>query len=298
MGGLTGVPRTDFHWKASPGKKEALLGKRIAIIGGTKGIGRAVARQLAAYGAEVTVVGRTFADQDIKQIRFIPADLSSLKKSLEVADQLLEQPPEICLLTTGIVAAKTRQETSEGIETDLAVSYLCRYVIVKRLVEKYPSIEREVKPRFFIMGFPGADMMGNVDDFNSELAYKGMQAHSNTVAGNEALVLHSAKSYPQAGFYGLNPGLIKTTIRSTVLGNGIFSKIVEGIIGLLFPSADQYAEKLLALLNSPVLENYSGAIFNRHLNPIQPSKNLQDEESVDRIISESEKLCEPILRFT
>ena len=46
------------------------------------------------------------------------------------------------------------------------------------------------------MGFPGTDQTGSIDDFNSERTYSLMTAHSNTVVGNEALVLDAAARYP------------------------------------------------------------------------------------------------------
>ena len=52
------------------------------------------------------------------------------------------------------------------------------------------------KPRVFLMGFPGTDQTGSIDDFNSERTYSLMTAHSNTMVGNEALVLDAAARYP------------------------------------------------------------------------------------------------------
>jgi NADPH-dependent 2,4-dienoyl-CoA reductase/sulfur reductase-like enzyme len=40
-----------------------LSGKKLVAVGGTNGLGQAIARQAHARGAEVTVVGRTFRDE-------------------------------------------------------------------------------------------------------------------------------------------------------------------------------------------------------------------------------------------
>jgi NAD(P)-dependent dehydrogenase (short-subunit alcohol dehydrogenase family) len=53
-----------------------LAGKRVAVVGGTDGLGRAIARLAAARGADVIVVGRTFRDEGVPRISFIKADLS------------------------------------------------------------------------------------------------------------------------------------------------------------------------------------------------------------------------------
>jgi hypothetical protein len=76
-------------------------------------------------------------------------------------------------------------------------------------------------------------------------------AHLNSVAGNEAMVLDGATRYPGINFYGLNPGLVKTDIRSTFLGKGSLKhRLVEGVIGLLWGGPDEYAEKTAPLLVS------------------------------------------------
>ena len=42
----------------------------------------------------------------------------------------------------------------------------------------------------------------------------------NTVAGNEMLVLEQRRKTPTVLFFGLNPGLVKTRIRSNFMGEG------------------------------------------------------------------------------
>jgi hypothetical protein len=99
----------------------------------------------------------------------------------------------------------------------------------------------------------------------------------NTVAGNEMLVLDAAKRYPNASFFGLNPGLMKTNIRSNFLGaNTLRYRLVEWLIGLTMPSAETYAERLTPLLVSPDLEGHSGAMFDRKGRAILPSPQLTD----------------------
>src|SRR3954468_19621434 len=48
-----------------------LKGMKAAVVGGTGGLGRAIARVLASRGAAVTVVGQTFRDAGVQGIEFI-----------------------------------------------------------------------------------------------------------------------------------------------------------------------------------------------------------------------------------
>jgi NAD(P)-dependent dehydrogenase (short-subunit alcohol dehydrogenase family) len=60
------------------------------IIGGTRGIGRAVARQLAAEGWALTLIGRrppVAADQDVECVRLVAADLAQPRDVIEKTRQ-------------------------------------------------------------------------------------------------------------------------------------------------------------------------------------------------------------------
>jgi hypothetical protein len=175
----------------------------------------------------------------------------------------------------------------------MAISYLSRLVIVRgiapRLGQRRP--EARMKPRVFIMGFPGTGRAGTLDDLNAEKSYGAMRVHMNTVAGNEMLVLDAAKRYPHASVFGLNPGLIRTNIRSNFLGAGSLRfRLLEQLVGILTPSADTYAERLTPLLVSPDLEDHSGAMFDRKGNAILPSPKLTDASYRNAFIAASEAL--------
>jgi NAD(P)-dependent dehydrogenase (short-subunit alcohol dehydrogenase family) len=298
MGKISGTRRKDFNWQRTPLAQAVLNGKKAAVVGGTDGIGRAIARILAAKGAEVTVVGRTFRDKGTERISFLQADLSLMKEARRVARELPAETLDVLVLTTGIFAGKQRVASPEGVEIDLAVSYLSRFVIVRELAERLGK-ERAAgtaKPRVFIMGFPGTNPKVSLDDLNSEKQYNTTIAHMNTVIGNEALVLDSASRYPQANYFGLNPGLIKSNIRAGILGEGSFTqKIVEALIGLLFKSTDEYAEQTVPLLVSPDIEKQTGAMFNDKGDPILASAHLTTGTGLQRIIEASEQLAKKAL---
>ena len=174
---------------------------------------------------------------------------------------------DLVVFTTGIFAAPKRQETAEGIERDMAISYLSRLVHPARAsprVSEGPAGGSDEAARVR-HGLPGYRASRHARRPQCrEVLQRAWAVHMNTVAGNEMLVLDSAKRYPNASFFGLNPGLIKTNIRDNFLGEGTLkSRVIEWLIGLLAPSAETYAENLTPLLVSPDLEGHSGAMFDR-----------------------------------
>ena len=82
-----------------------VLAKRVAVVGGTGDIGRALARTLASHGANVVVVGQTFRDADVPSIEFIEADLSLMSDARRVAAQLLLRPSALSLAPQDIPVA-------------------------------------------------------------------------------------------------------------------------------------------------------------------------------------------------
>jgi NAD(P)-dependent dehydrogenase (short-subunit alcohol dehydrogenase family) len=268
-----------------------LEGKRLVIIGGTDGLGRALANKAASRGAQVTVVGRTFRDAGVPGLSFVKADLSLMKEAARLGKELPVESTDILVFTTGIIAAKSRELTAEGLERDMAISYLNRLVALRGLAPRLGTARASgaPKPRVFVMGFPGAGNLGDLDDLTGERSYDAMKVHMNTVAGNEALVLDGKQRYPAVLFFGLNPGLIKTNIRANFMGEGsVTHRVVEFFIGLFMQSPDAYAERIVPLLFAPELEGRSAVMFGAKANAILPTEGM-DAARAAALISASEK---------
>jgi NAD(P)-dependent dehydrogenase (short-subunit alcohol dehydrogenase family) len=288
---------TTITWPRVPTASLELKGWNVAVVGGTGGLGRAISHLLASRGAKVIVVGQTFRDAGVPGIEFMKADLGLMREAERVAKELPAEQLDLLVLTTGIFAAPTRQVTSEGIERDMAVSYLSRLVIVREIASRLgrgrSAARAQHKPRVFVMGYPGTGQGGTLGDLNAEQSYSAMTVHMNTVAGNEMLVLDAASRYPELAVFGLNPGLIKTNIRDNFLGVGsLKSRFVERLIGWFMPSPETYAERITPLLVSPALDAHSGAMFDAKGQAIEPSPKLGDRGRVAEFLAQSDALVE------
>ncbi|EDK40194.2 hypothetical protein PGUG_04292 [Meyerozyma guilliermondii ATCC 6260] len=280
-----------FSWK--PQNLANLEGLKVLVVGGTGGLGRSISQVLASAGATVTVIGQTFRDSERKNIKFIKGDLSLIENSQTLAKNLDLSDTDIVLFTTGIFAASKREETKEGLERDMAVSYLNRLTMIRTMASRLSKTEKNsfgFIPRVFIMAYPGSGQLGTIDDLNQEKSYGAMKAHMNTVAGNESLVYDSASKYDGVHFYGLNPGIVKTNIRDNFLGeNSWKSRISETLIGWFTRTPEQYASGIAPLLIAPELEGRNGAIFDSRGKALLPSKGLT-KKYASRYVEASEKL--------
>jgi NAD(P)-dependent dehydrogenase (short-subunit alcohol dehydrogenase family) len=275
--GMSGAPRSDLRWTPLLLDQLDLAGLRTAVIGGTGGLGRTLAQALALRGAEVIVVGQTFRDEGTPRLSFIRADLSLMSEAQRVGRELPAETLDLVVFTTGIFAAPQRQETTEGIERDMAVSYLSRYVVLRELAPRLGTQRTAPKqrPRVFVMGFPGNNQGGDPDDLNGDKAYSATAVHMNTVAANEALVLDAHTRWANVDFFGLNPGLIKTNIRANFLGEGSWKhKLAEWLLGVFMMSADGYARRSVPLLVARELEGRGPAMFNQKGMAILASKKM------------------------
>ncbi len=243
-----------------------LNGKHAVFVGGTGGIGRALAKLFHQEGAMVTVVGQTLRDQLSPNFSFIPCDLSLMENAQNLAQNLKKEKIDFLVFTTGIFAAPQKEITKEGLERDWAVSFLNRLVILDVLSPHLKGAEID------IWGYPGKNQKGNILDLNSQNHYSAFSSHMNTVAGNEILVKVFSEKYPQNIYCGFNPGLIKTNIRDNLFGkNSLKSKVMEFIIGLFTPTVEDYAQNLLPVFFK---ENKNGLFFNAKGKIIPPSKNI------------------------
>ena len=276
MTNWNGSPRTDLKLAPlAPLAANGLWGKRVAVVGGTGGLGQALAKQMAGLGATVTVVGQTFRDAGVPNLKFERADLSSMAEAVRIG-KLLPADLDVVVLTTGIIAAPKREETPEGLERDLAVSYLSRLALLRELAPRLKA-----GTRIFVMGMPGSGTKGDFGDLNAERAYESMAVHLNTVAGNEALVLEGQRRWPSLAFFGLNPGLIKTNIRANVLGGAgsLKQRLAESMIGLFTISAEKYAKRLVPAVFAPELERHAPVFFNQKAEAITGTDGLTGEHA-------------------
>lgn len=295
-----------FSWAKPTLESLDLAGKKMAVVGGTDGLGRAIALAAAARGAEVVVVGRTNRVDGVAGVAFVRADLSLMRDAAALgASSALPTDLDVLVFTNGILAAPKREETAEGLERDMAVSYLSRLSILDAYVPRLANAAGQAPLRVFVMGFPGGGQAGNWEDPNAEQQYKAIAQHMTTVAGNEALVAAANAEWGAAGekpparpveAFGLNPGLIKTGIRQNFMGTGWMARVVEGLIGKLNISPERYARTTVPLLFAPELAGHPGLLFNQGGDAILASKQLADPKTVSNILRRSRELIAQALK--
>src|SRR5271166_3646286 len=132
---------TEGHAAAGPPRLPADQGRTALVTGGTDGIGKAIAHELALARMQVIIVGSDAekgmrAERDLRaatgsdSIHFIQADLSLMRDVDRLAAQIAARWPILhrLVLCAGIVRGRYGL-TAEGIETNFAVNYLGRFAL-------------------------------------------------------------------------------------------------------------------------------------------------------------------------
>ena len=119
-----------------------LTGKVAVVVGGTAGIGKETARDLAKLGATVIITGRDVAkaaivlesinsemqvhvQAKVKPVEFVKSDCADLSQIKEFADQLARRYEAVDILVNnaGLTCSELTR-TKQGIETTVGVNYI------------------------------------------------------------------------------------------------------------------------------------------------------------------------------
>ncbi|MFZ6019169.1 MAG: SDR family NAD(P)-dependent oxidoreductase, partial [Chloroflexota bacterium] len=208
--------------------------KKVLITGGTDGIGKVTALELAKRGAHVIIIGRNpqKTEQTVREIReqsdnprvdFLIADLSEQEQVRRVAAEYRHRYDQLHVLINNAGAFFAKRElTADGLEKTFALNHLAYFLLTHLLLD----LLTKSAPARIINVSSAAHFGGkiNFDDLNAEKSYSGWGAYSNSKLMNVLFTYELARRLQGSGVTVncLHPGFVATQ----------FGKNNGGLIGL------------------------------------------------------------------
>jgi NAD(P)-dependent dehydrogenase (short-subunit alcohol dehydrogenase family) len=259
-----------------------LSGARVLVTGGTRGIGAATVRRLAAAGAEVVAAARTAPDPadagladagpggagpvSAGRVRFLAADVATPDGVAALAEQALDLLGGIDILVSNAGGQTHRPEgvlhfTDEDWQRDLDINLLSAV-----------RLDRALLPAMIAQGSGGS-----IVHVGSNAARMPRPASLPYTAAKAALTAYSKGLAREAGPHGIRvnvvlPGLIRTEALDTRMasvagqaGSTPASVLESTVAALGIPlgragTADDVAQ-LIAFLVSPAAAYLTGSQF-------------------------------------
>jgi NAD(P)-dependent dehydrogenase (short-subunit alcohol dehydrogenase family) len=241
-----------------------LAGKTVLITGSTDGVGRVVARRLAAERARVLVHGRNLERGEalIAEMRatghedaaFLEADLSSLAevRKLALAVEASEARLDILVNNAGVGSGGPtgkRALSVDGFELRFAVNYLAGFLLTRLLL---PKILASTPSRIVNVASLGQAPI-DFDDVMIARGYTGARAYSQSKLAQIMFTMDLADELAgrNVTVNSLHPATYMNTTMVRQSGTTPISTVEEG------------ADAIMNLILSPELEGRGGLFFDR-----------------------------------
>ncbi len=267
-------------------------GKVCLVTGATDGIGQVTARELAAAGAEVVIVGRSQEKSErtvaeIKQqtgndhIEYLLANLSSLQQVRDLAAAFLRDHDRLDVLVNNAGAIfLSRRETVDSLEMTFALNHLAYFLLTNLLLD----VLKASAPARIVNVSSGAHYRGHVnfDDLQHAQHYSGFQVYSDSKLMNVMFTYELARRLEGTGVTAntLHPGLVATNFLANNWGVG--GKIVRRLLDLVSISAEKGAQTSIYLASSPDVEGTTGTYFEKK-KPVRSAEQSYDQDAQRRL---------------
>ena len=262
-------------------------GSVAVVTGGTSGIGRLLARDLAADGMTVAVVGRSetrgaalVSDTEGLEgaIRFHRTDLSTRNAVRSLARELLTTYDRIDVLVHNAGCSSSRRvETEDGFELTLAVNHLAPYLLTHELLDRLVASA----PARIVVTASGIHTRASLefDGLGCEREYDALDAYARSKLANIAFTVELADRLPTESGVTANcvhPGFIPSTnlFRDSSLRTRLLIRAAALVPGV-GTTEREGAERLRSLVMDPMYGDRTGEYVTGD-GPTAPSAEATD----------------------
>jgi NAD(P)-dependent dehydrogenase (short-subunit alcohol dehydrogenase family) len=283
--------------------------KIIVMTGGTSGLGKVAAQQIAAVPGTRLVLGARRANQSA--IETLPLDLTRLASVREFAQGVIQKLDDGLInglvLNAGTQFPNNNQRTEEGFETTFAVNHLAHYLLLQLLLPKLaqgatvvittsdthdpktnPMAPKELDPELLAHPHVQRHLMGFSAGFR---AYASSKLCNLLMA--RALATSEKSKINSFTVVAYNPGLTIGT--SLFRAWPLWARLTMGVVGMIRPMArlatvDQAGQNLAGLalgrITPPAGRLYA-SLVKRRLTWPDPSELARQDDVMNGLWRDS-----------
>lgn len=285
---------------------------RVAVVtGGTDGIGRAVAMQLALGGDRVIFVGRDpergaealtalRAARPGAQHVYLQGDLSLLADTARIADEIAQHTRRVDALVccAGVLALRP-EWTAEGLERTFTLNYLSRYLLAARLM---PRLLRAPSGRVVLVANAGRypDTL-DFADLQLRRARPGLHVSGGSQFANDLLAVELAARLrdTRVEVTGVYPGLVRTNVFRNARGVAQPVRVAATCLQrLVATTPERAAVTPVRLAQDEDAVRISGAFFGPGMRQLPIPARVRDGERRRALFDASHRLVRDYLAET
>lgn len=276
-------------------------GKTVLVTGGTSGIGRATAEQLAGLGARVTITSRTLATAEAAaeelsaatgtQVEGAALDLSSLALVRAFASTYLDGHDRLdVLINNAGTMAGSRRTTGDGLEWTLAVNHLGPFLLTTLLA---PLLLDGGSGRVITVSSEnhrGARRGLDLDDLQMTSGYSPSKAYAASKLANILFTVELDRRLSPQGVTAraLHPGVVATNFGKDP-GSPRWMALGMTLLRPVLASPAKGAATSVHLATAPTAELERGLYWSS-MQPKEPSKAALDDAAARRLWELSSEL--------